>query len=117
MSQIHMHMHWPAHQVHVTLLYILRLSTCQNVQKFNRTFYTSMPHELGSLIKFFLKCQVVKTITPHRLGRRRSKERAKAQLNVISQQPTVTKKKECQTKYGLKDGHNPLFDLSIDIYQ
>jgi hypothetical protein len=60
--------------------------------------------------------QTDKTVNPHVCGRGRTKQDALVQIGNIQQQGTESGKKECRTKYGLKETHNPLFSLSVDLY-
>lgn len=47
----------------------------------------------------------------------RTKELALRHIKAIADQKTKSDKASKQTEYGLKDKHNPLFDLSVDFYR
>lgn len=58
-----------------------------------------------------------KEVNPRVIGRMRSKELSLHQRKEIGKQTTSKGKKELSTKYGLRDGYNPLDKLSLDLYR
>ena len=48
---------------------------------------------------------------------KRHKAQALTHISIIHQQKNLTKRKEYQAKYGLREQHNPLLTLSVDLYQ
>lgn len=62
-------------------------------------------------ITYFNSCD--KRVSPHKLGRPRSKVQA---LTQISLKAPEHERKLKQSLYGIKDNYNPLFQLEVDLY-
>lgn len=65
----------------------------------------------------FYILQVNKQANPQAIGVERYKAQARTQMSIIDHQPSETKKKEKRTRFGLKEGYNPLLKLSFDPYK
>jgi len=61
--------------------------------------------------------QTNKQINPSVIGEKRYKSQARTEISIIDHQPTEAQKREKRKKFGLKEGYNPLFKLSIDPYR
>lgn len=58
-----------------------------------------------------------KTVKPEMIGNLREKEHATFQMSAIHHESNKKKKQLKKTRYGLRDGHNPLFKLDLDLYR
>ena len=61
--------------------------------------------------------QCDKKVSPHTLGKPRTKEEVLRQIARIETTQSEASKRSLRTKYGVKEGYNPLFKLSIDPFR
>ncbi len=61
--------------------------------------------------------QTDKTEAPSLVAEKRTKQLVVSQRNVISSKPTESAKEKLQNEYGMKEGNNPLFSLSVDLFR
>lgn len=61
--------------------------------------------------------QVDGVLCPERVSRDRTKFQVLRQIDSIESEVSEAGKKVKRTLYGIKEAYNPLFSLSIDLYQ
>lgn len=66
---------------------------------------------------YFVHVQVDREEAPEEVGTRRTKVLAMQHIQQILSQPTEYSKAQKRTDFGMKEGDNPIFNLSLDPFQ